>query len=234
MEGFLLKGLLSLVILTNVIFTPGSSSFLSINPDENRVNAFLSGIVYEPDIDVSPGAINFLNVPINSSSVPRVVTVTNKGDAGLEITGVNITSFLGTWDYAFSIVSDNASGKTIASGESVNISVTFNPTVAGIQLSTLRITSDDPDENRVYVRLYGTGVEDDTTDPYTCCHDPADSDTDVPINTNIVLHVLDDSVGVNQSSIDMTVEGVAVTPTITGTAANYTLTYDPTVDFAYL
>ncbi|MFC1946580.1 choice-of-anchor D domain-containing protein [Chloroflexota bacterium] len=79
-----------------------------------------------------------------------------------------------------------------------------------------------------------TIMEDDTTDPYTCCHDPADGDTDVPINTNIVLNVKDDGVGVNQSTIAMTVEGMAVTPTITGSPADYTLTYNPPSNSAYL
>jgi hypothetical protein len=73
----------------------------------------------------------------------------------------------------------------------------------------------------------------DTTPPYTDGHNPAKSATDVPYDTNIVVHVTDGGTGVDQSTIVMTVEGSVVTPAITGTQADYTLTYDPTTDFGY-
>ena len=55
----------------------------------------------------------------------------------------------------------------------------------------------------------------------------------MPLNSNIVIHVLDKQAGVDVSSIKMTVDGNQVTPTITGTLANYTVTYDPPTDFGY-
>ncbi|GAJ03701.1 unnamed protein product, partial [marine sediment metagenome] len=73
----------------------------------------------------------------------------------------------------------------------------------------------------------------DTTPPYTSGHDPAKGATGA-IDTNIVVHVLDDADGVDIDTIAMTVEGASVTPVITGTPADYTLTYDPPADFAYL
>ncbi|MFC1948473.1 SdrD B-like domain-containing protein, partial [Chloroflexota bacterium] len=81
--------------------------------------------------------------------------ITNTGDAILEITGVN---FIGTWDYAFSKVSDNASGQTLAPGESANVSVEFNPIDVGLQGASLRIGSNDPDENPKDVALSGSGI----------------------------------------------------------------------------
>lgn len=73
----------------------------------------------------------------------------------------------------------------------------------------------------------------DATPPYTSGHDPAKGATSA-IDTNIVVHVLDDGDGVDIGTIAMTVEGASVTPVITGTPADYTLTYDPPTDFAYL
>ena len=74
----------------------------------------------------------------------------------------------------------------------------------------------------------------DTTPPYTDGHDPAKGATDVTPDTNIVVHVKDDGKGVDQNTIVMTVGGITVTPTtITGTPADYTLTYDPPTDFDY-
>lgn len=73
----------------------------------------------------------------------------------------------------------------------------------------------------------------DTEPPYTTGHDPAKDATDVPPDTNIVVHVKDDGTGVNQSTIVMKVEGTEVAPTITGDKYDYTLTYDPPTDFDY-
>ena len=73
----------------------------------------------------------------------------------------------------------------------------------------------------------------DTTPPYTDGHNPAKDVTDIPLDTNIVVHVRDDHTGVDQSTIVMTVEGGVVEPTITGAQADYTITYTPTADFGY-
>jgi uncharacterized repeat protein (TIGR02543 family) len=74
----------------------------------------------------------------------------------------------------------------------------------------------------------------DTTPPYTSGHFPTPGATGVPVDTNIVVHVLDDGDGVDISTIAMTVEGDPVTPVITGAPADYTLTYDPPADFDFL
>lgn len=73
----------------------------------------------------------------------------------------------------------------------------------------------------------------DTTPPSTCCHNPAKTAMAVPVNTNIELHILDATSGVDQSSIGMKVEGQVVTPTITGSPSDYLVTYNPPVDFGY-
>ena len=73
----------------------------------------------------------------------------------------------------------------------------------------------------------------DATDPGTSGHSSAKGATNVARGTDIVVHVTDAGSGVDQSSIVMTVEGATVTPTITGSAADYTLTYDPPTDFNY-
>ncbi|MCK4825922.1 hypothetical protein KA005_59790, partial [bacterium] len=74
--------------------------------------------------------------------------------------------------------------------------------------------------------------QEDNEIPYTSGHNPAKNAINVARNTNIVVHVLDSGDGVDEPFIEMTVEGVGVSPTITGTAANYTLTYDPPSDFS--
>ncbi|HIE00535.1 MAG TPA: hypothetical protein EYP59_09630 [Thiotrichaceae bacterium] len=73
----------------------------------------------------------------------------------------------------------------------------------------------------------------DTTPPYAFGHSPARAATGVPEDTNIVMHIKDDGEGVDQSSIVMAVEGIPVTPSVTGTPVEYTLTYVPPVAFDY-
>jgi Purple acid Phosphatase, N-terminal domain/Fibronectin type III domain len=71
----------------------------------------------------------------------------------------------------------------------------------------------------------------DTTPPYTTGHVPAKDAISIPTGSNVVVHVKDDGAGVDLSTIQMIVNGVSVSPLITGTPADYLLTYDPTTDF---
>ena len=73
----------------------------------------------------------------------------------------------------------------------------------------------------------------DTTPPAISGFSPAQNAVGVPVNSNIVVHVTDSGKGVNQSSITMTVNGQQVNPGITGTASDYTVSYDPPSDFGY-
>ena len=69
--------------------------------------------------------------------------------------------------------------------------------------------------------------------PYTSGWSPSKGASGVCFNTNITVHVLDDGVGVNQSTIKMTVNGsqVDVTNGISGTPTDYTVTYKPLTNF---
>jgi parallel beta-helix repeat protein len=74
-------------------------------------------------------------------------------------------------------------------------------------------------------------IESDLIPPYTTGYSPAKDAIEVAKNTTIVVHVKDDGAGVDITSIVMTVNGITVAPTITGTPVDYTLTYVPSVDF---
>ena len=99
----------------------------------------------------------------------------------------------------------------------------------------------EPNGGRINMGAYGNTAEasksastaPDTTPPYTQDHNPLPDATEVSRDTNIIVHIKDDGDGVDQSSIIMTVEGTTVTPTITGTAQDYTLTYTPAAPFDY-
>ncbi len=71
----------------------------------------------------------------------------------------------------------------------------------------------------------------DTEPPYTTGHDPAPDATDVPIETNIMVHVRDDRSGVDNDTIVMTVGGDAVIPAIVGDKSDYKLVHDHEIGY---
>lgn len=82
-------------------------------------------------------------------------------------------------------------------------------------------------------RGYDEFTGEDTTPPTVSGRNPESGETGVLESTNIVVHVTDSGDGVNSGTIVMTVEGSQVTPSISGTGADYTLTYNPPSDFSY-
>ncbi len=72
----------------------------------------------------------------------------------------------------------------------------------------------------------------DSTPPYTLGHLPLKDAVEVRVDTNIIVHIKDDGLGVDINSIEMTVNGQIVSPVISGTSSEYILTYDPSADFA--
>jgi uncharacterized repeat protein (TIGR01451 family) len=122
--------------------------------DENPVDVPLSGTgtPKEPEIEVTPASVDFGSVEVGETG-NRDVTVENKGNAGLVIGTITID------DPQFTIVSGNISGQTINPGDSETISLEFSPSSVGPQTGTLRIPSNDTDENPVDVPLSGTGTE---------------------------------------------------------------------------
>ena len=65
----------------------------------------------------------------------------------------------------------------------------------------------------------------DHNPPYITSRTPQANETGVSFNTDIIVYINDDIAGVNVDSIQMTVEGVVVTPLISGTRKSYQLLY---------
>ncbi len=79
--------------------------------------------------------------------------------------------------------------------------------------------------------IYNLNV--DTTPPTTASHNPTKNATNVSLSTTISLRLQDAGSGLNQSSIVMQVDGVTVSPTISGDASNFLLNYTPATPFNY-
>ena len=73
----------------------------------------------------------------------------------------------------------------------------------------------------------------DITAPYAAGYSPAKGAGNVSVDTSIVFHIKDMQSGVDKSSIKLQVNGTTVTPSITGTVTDFTVTYKPPTKFGY-
>ena len=127
--------------------------FTSDDPDENPFDISLTGRAFSPDIAVTPNAHDFGNLGAGSSAV-AAFAVTNEGHLNLT---VSATTFVGANASEFSIESGGAPF-TLPFGATRNVVVRFTPTSDGHKIATLRLASDDPDENPADLLLSGHGL----------------------------------------------------------------------------
>ena len=128
----------------------------SNDPDESPFNVSLTGNgSTNAEISVSPPSNDYGSVLLGSSESQTFV-VSNLGTADLVI-NVNGTTLLGTNANQFAVIGGGAPF-TLAPAATRDVIVEFTPTIAGVKSATLRIESNDSDENLTDVPLSGTGV----------------------------------------------------------------------------
>jgi len=110
----------------NIVFTPQDTGdryddvqIYSNDPDNPTVTVALEGRGIVPEIYVTPQSVGFGLVELGSQSADMAVTVTNVGDADLEIGDITID------DTQFSITIGNISGETLAPTEWRDITLVF-------------------------------------------------------------------------------------------------------------
>lgn len=118
--------------------------------------ANLSG--FSPDIDIAfdggapipnAGTIDFGNVAPNASAT-RTLRITNLGGATLSGSALTVE---GSAAYQTSTPSTT----TLLPGESVTVTITFQPAASGTHTGEWRLTSNDPDESPYVISLTGVG-----------------------------------------------------------------------------
>ena len=100
-----------------------------------------------PAVTLNPTSLAFGNQTLGTTSAPQTVTLTNSGNAMLNITGIT-----GSGDFAVT----NTCGATLAAGANCTINATFSPTIEGNRTGQITVTSDaasSPDS----VALSGVG-----------------------------------------------------------------------------
>lgn len=107
-------------------------------------------------VSVSPTALNFGNQVVNTTSVARIVTLTNTGSSTL-----TISSIVPSADFA---ISANTCKSTLAAAGKCKVSLTFTPTGLGKVTGTLTF-NDSAGSSPQIVTLTGTGVKPATLAP---------------------------------------------------------------------
>jgi hypothetical protein len=120
----------------------------------------LEGAMLNATVEVDPATVNFSRVLIDIASSPQTVTITNTGTSNLTISSIAITDTAASM-YAAAPGSTNGctlTGDTLTAGTACTVSVTFNPSAAGVQSANLEIKTDSINAGTVNVRLIGIGV----------------------------------------------------------------------------
>ncbi len=132
-----------------------------------------------PDIVVDPPELDFGSLPPDCVSDPQIVTITNNGDAILDIAGITLR---GPDSAAYSL----AGGRNgLLPGQSTQVTLDFEAAdFISYDRARLEVESNDPDQQLVNVNLFGAGAEDATFEEHHIQEDPSAVD---------VLWVIDNS-----------------------------------------
>jgi len=101
---------------------------------------------------LAPTSLNFGNQAVGTTGARKLITLTNKGSAALNISGITI---VGASPEDFNQV--NNCGTSVATGASCSIGVNFTPSVAGSRSASLSV-SDDGGGSPQTAGLAGTGT----------------------------------------------------------------------------
>lgn len=107
----------------------------------------------QPDIAVTPSPHVYGDVIIGTS-VLQTFMVGNEGSLDLTVSAVSLAGL----DMSHFSITSGGSAFTLIPGGSHAIEVSFTPTSLGTKNATLSLSSDDPDENPLEVKLTGSGI----------------------------------------------------------------------------
>lgn len=102
-----------------------------------------------PVVSLAPGSLSFPAQLISSISAAQVITVSNTGNAALQISNINISG---------PFAQTNTCTAAVAINSNCKISVTYTPTASGAQTGTLTL-ADNAAESPQSVQLSGTGQD---------------------------------------------------------------------------
>ncbi|MFN3345564.1 MAG: choice-of-anchor J domain-containing protein, partial [Chloroherpetonaceae bacterium] len=107
-----------------------------------------------PVFVASPASVSFGSVNVNSSSAPQTISLGNSGQGTLTITGVSLT---GPDASQFTLTNTNTLPANLGQAQSINVSVTFNPTSIGAKSASVQVTYTGATGSPATIPLSGTG-----------------------------------------------------------------------------
>jgi large repetitive protein len=145
---------------------PGELDITTDEPDPNNPTQNVSiyvGLVgrgVEPELELSRDALAFGDRRVGATPIPtETVTVTNRGTGPLELTGVPIVQTAPGGASAFTLVSSSRTiPGTLGAGESLVLTVGFNPSAEVEYTGTLTLATTDHEVGNVPIPLTGRGV----------------------------------------------------------------------------
>jgi hypothetical protein len=139
-----------------LVGTTVSADFPTVTPLQvglaGKSDAFVAKISFAttgPTVILAPTNVSFADQPVGLTSVGQTVTLTNSGDATLEITKIDTSG-----DFA----QNNYCGGSLSASTNCGISVTFKPTAAGSRSGILTVT-DNAAGSPHTVTLSGNGTD---------------------------------------------------------------------------
>ena len=109
-----------------------------------------------PAVGLASTSLNFGSVNVGGSTSQPPVQLKNTGSAALSISGIGITG-TDAGDFAETSTCPLASSGTLSAGASCTISVTFQPTAAGLRTASV-VISDNASPPQQTIALSGTGA----------------------------------------------------------------------------
>lgn len=108
-----------------------------------------------PLISITPASKAYGDVQVLTSSASQTFNIKNAGGGTLTISDINIS---GTDANQFALTNANSLPANLGAGQSINISVVFNPTTIGAKTATLNIVDNLAKANNT-VALSGSGID---------------------------------------------------------------------------
>jgi hypothetical protein len=125
----------------------------SNDPGKPIANVKLKGKAPPPKVSISPRSVNLGPARVGSTSLPKTVTISNKGTSDLVVSGINIDGINGS---EFGQTNECV---TILAGASCTITATFAPALPfGKKSAVATISSNDPKKPTVTVNTSGTAA----------------------------------------------------------------------------
>jgi len=138
----------------------GAPRFTFLEPPSRSNTGAGAAYVYSgiPSASTSPTSLSFGSLAAGTTSIPQTVSLSNNGNAPLQVTGVVASS-------GYSTTTQCVTASPLAVGATCVESVTFDPASAGALSGTLTFTDDSGGElgSTQLVNVNGTGVPATTT-----------------------------------------------------------------------